>query len=246
MLKGKNAVITGARRGIGRATAECFAKYGANIWACARKPDESFEQDMAGLAQKYGVWIKPAYFDLADSAELTAAVRRILSEKLPVDVLVNNAGMPNGGTLFTTPIAKLQEVFQVNFFAQVALMQHFVKYMLRKKSGSIVNVLSVQGLAHNPGTLSYGSSKAALVWATRSCAKELAPHGVRVNGVAPGLTDTYMGHYRKPAETEKVLSRIPMGRMANPVEIAEAIAFLASDRASYITGEILVADGGNL
>ena len=95
MLKGKNAVITGARRGIGRATAECFAKYGANIWACARKPDEAFEQDMAGLAQKYGVWIKPAYFDLADSAELTAAVRRILSEKLPVDVLVNGPFPPS-------------------------------------------------------------------------------------------------------------------------------------------------------
>lgn len=246
MLQGKNAVITGARRGIGRAAVECFAGYGANVWACARKPDEAFEADMADLAEKHGVWIKPVYFDLADSTEMAAAVKGILVEKLPVDVLVNNAGMPYGGTLFTTPMAKLQEVFQVNFFAQIALMQYFGKYMLRKKSGSIVNVVSVQGLEHNPGTLSYGSSKAALGWATRSCAKELAPHGVRVNGVAPGLTDTYMGHYREPAETEKVLARIPMGRMAGPAEIAEAIAFLSSDKASYITGEILVADGGKL
>ena len=115
MLKEKNAVITGARRGIGRATVECFAKYGANVWASARKPDEAFEQDMAELAREYGVWIKPVYFDLMDSAELTAAVKRILAEKLPVDVLVNNAGVPHGGTLFTTSAAKLQEVFAVNF-----------------------------------------------------------------------------------------------------------------------------------
>lgn len=246
MLKGKNAVITGARRGIGRATVECFAGYGANIWACARKPDEEFERDISELAGKYGVWIKPVYFDLANGDEMAAAVKGILSEKLPVDVLVNNAGMPHGGTLFTTSIAKLQEVFTVNFFAQIALMQYFGKFMLRKKSGSIVNITSVQGSEHNPGTLSYGSSKAALIWATRSCAKEMAAFGVRVNAVAPGLTDTCMGHYRVPTETEKVLSRISMGRMADPTEISEAIAFLASDKASYITGEILTADGGKL
>lgn len=246
MLKGKNAVITGARRGIGRATVECFAGYGANIWACARKPDEAFEQDMAELAQRDGVWIKPVYFDLADSEEMAAAVKGILSEKLPVDVLVNNAGVPHGGTLFTTSQAKLHEVFEVNFFAQIALMQVFGKYMLRKKSGSIVNMASIGGLEHEPGYLAYGSSKAALIWATRSAAKELAPHGVRVNGVAPGLVDTEMGSFRNQAELEKVLSRTPAGRMGGPGEIAEAIAFLASDKASYITGEILSADGGRL
>lgn len=246
MLKGKNAVITGARRGIGRATVECFAGYGANIWACARKPDEEFERDMSELAGKYGVWIKPVYFDLANGDEMAAAVKGILSEKLPVDVLVNNAGMPHGGTLFTTSIAKLQEVFTVNFFAQIALMQYFGKYMLRKKSGSIVNIASVGGLEHEPGYLAYGSSKAALIWATRSAAKELAPHGVRVNAVAPGLVDTEMGSFRNQAELEKVLSRTPAGRMGEPNEIAEAIAFLASDKASYITGEILSADGGRL
>lgn len=246
MLKGKNAVITGARRGIGRAAVECFAGYGANIWACARKPDEAFEADMAQLAERYGVWIKPVYFDLADGGETAAAVKGILAEKLPVDVLVNNAGVPHGGTLFTTSIAKLREVFAVNFFSQVALMQYFGKYMLRKKSGSIINMASVGGLEHEPGYLAYGSSKAALIWATRSCAKELALHNVRVNALAPGLVDTEMGSYRARAELEKVLARTPIGRMGNPGEIAEAIAFLASDKASYITGEILSIDGGRL
>lgn len=246
MLKGKNAVITGARRGIGRATVECFAGYGANMWACARKPDEAFERDMAELAQRFGVWIKPVYFDLADSEEMSAAVKGILAEKLPVDVLVNNAGVPHGGTLFTTSLTKLHEVFEVNFFAQIALMQYFGKYMLRKKSGSIVNMASIGGLEHEPGYLAYGSSKAALIWATRSTAKELAPHGVRVNGIAPGLVDTDMGSFRNGAELEKVLARTPAGRMGNPNEVAEAIAFLASDKASYITGEILSIDGGRL
>ncbi len=246
MLKGKNAVITGARRGIGRATVKCFAKYGANVWACARKPDQAFEQDMAALMQEYGVWIKPVYFDLADTGEMAVSVKRILSEKLPVDVLVNNAGIPHGGTMFTTSIAKLQEIFEVNFFAQVALMQYFGKYMLRKKGGSIINMASIGGLEHEPGYLAYGSSKAALIWATRSCAKEMAPHGVRVNAVAPGLISTEMGAYRSPAELEKVLNRTPAGRMGTPSEIAEVIAFLASDRASYVTGEILRADGGRL
>lgn len=246
MLKGKNAVITGAHRGIGRATVECFAGYGANIWACARRPGEAFEKDMAQLAQRYSVWIKPVYFDLVDSEEMTAAVKRILSEKLPLDVLVNNAGMPHGGTLFTTSMAKLQEVFTVNFFAQIALMQYFGKYMLRKKSGSIINIASVGGLEHEPGYLAYGSSKASLIWATRSVAKELASHGVRVNAVAPGLVNTEMGSFRNQSELEKVLSRTPAGRMGNPDEIAETIAFLASDKASYITGEVLSVDGGRL
>ena len=246
MLRGKNAVITGARRGIGRAAVECFAKYGANVWACARKPDEDFERDMAGLAREYGVWIKPVYFDLTDSGEMAAAVKGILAEKLPLDVLVNNAGMPHGGTLFTTSMAKLREVFTVNFFAQIELMQYFGRYMLRRKSGSIINMASVGGLEHEPGYLAYGSSKAALIWATRSCAKELAPHNVRVNALAPGLVDTEMGSYRNQTELDKVLARTPAGRMGSPGEIAEAIAFLASDRAAYITGEILSIDGGRL
>ena len=105
---------------------------------------------------------------------------------------------------------------------------------------------SVGGLEHEPGYLAYGSSKAALIWATRSCAKELAPHNVRVNALAPGLVDTEMGSYRNQTELDKVLARTPAGRMGSPGEIAEAIAFLASDRASYITGEILSIDGGRL
>ncbi len=246
MLQGKNAVITGARRGIGRAAVERFTSYGANVWACVRTPDADFEAEMAALAERYGVWIRPVCFDLTNGEAMRTGVKQILAEKLPVDILVNCAGVPHGGTLFTTSVDKLHEIFEIDFFAQIALMQYFGKYMLRRRRGSIVNVASVGGLEHEPGYLAYGSSKAALIWATRSCAKELAPHGIRVNAVAPGLAETRMGRYRTPEELEKVLQRTPIGRMAEPEEIAEAIAFLASDHASYITGEIMRVDGGRL
>ncbi len=246
MLKGKNAIITGARRGIGHATVEVFAENGANIWACARTPDAEFEAELAALSEKHGVWIKPVYFDLADEAALKVAVKGILSEKRPVDILVNNAGMPLRGGVFTTNLDDMRKVFEINFFAQISLMQYIAKYMLRRRCGSIINVASIAGLDHWDASLAYGSSKAAFIWATQSCAKELAPHGIRVNAVAPGVTDTKMGNFRTPQELEQVLHRTPIGRMAAPIEVAECIAFLASDKASYVTGEIMCVDGGRL
>lgn len=244
MLKGKNAIITGARRGIGRATVECFAKYGANIWACARKPDEAFEADMAALAEQYGVWIKPAYFDLTDDEGMKAAVKAILAEKLPVDVLVNNAGVAHGAFLQMLPMDTMRQVFEVNYFAQMRMTQLISRAMMRRKKGSIVNIVSVEGLLGNEGYCAYGASKAALAFSTKVLAKELASYGIRVNGVAPGLTDTEMGGQMEEGARERMLNVSAMHRAGSPAEIAESIAYLASDRASYITGQILRVDGG--
>lgn len=244
LLDGKNAIVTGARRGIGRAVVEVLAENGANIWACAREQDEAFEADMAGLAGRCGPWVRPVYFDLADEGQTKEGVKSILKEKLAVDVLVNVAGVAHGGLLSMTPMSKLKEVFEVNFFAQVLVMQLVSKQMMRQKSGSIINLASVGGIEANPGYLAYGSSKAALIWTTRSVAKELAPFQIRVNAVAPGLTETRMGNYREEEELEKVLARTPMRRMARPSEIADAVLYLASDMSSYVTGHVLVVDGG--
>ena len=245
-LKGKNVVVTGARRGIGLAIVKAFANEGANIWACARQPDEDFEKALHQLEQEYGVWAKPVYFDLRSEHEVKAAIQGISKEKLPIDVLVNNAGVAHGGTLAMTSIDKIKEVFAVNFFSQLLLTQLTAKLMIRQKGGSIINLASVGGLETNPGYIAYGSSKAAVIWATKSLAKEYAPYHIRINAVAPGLVETEMGHYRQENELEKVLNRTPMKRMARPEEVADAVVYLASDKASYVTGHILVVDGGRL
>lgn len=244
MLRGKNAVITGSNRGIGRASVERFAANGANVWACARAQSDEFEQDMAALAEKYGVRIKPVYFDLSDSKEIERGMKEIFSEKLPIDILLNNAGVAHGALFMMTSLETMKQVYEVNVFAQVQIMQLCARKMMRRKSGCIINMCSVGGINTDPGYLAYGSSKAALVWITKSVSKELGRYGIRVNGIAPGLIDTDMGMYKSPEELEKVRNRMSLDRTGKPEEVADAAVYLASDKASYMTGHILVLDGG--
>lgn len=244
MLKGKNAIITGANRGIGYAALELFAKEGCNVWACIRKPNIEFERQVGILSQTYNVWIKPIYFDLSSEVEIKNGIKQIGSEKLPIDILVNNAGVPYGGLMTMTPLAKLKEVFEINFFSQILMMQLVSRYMIRQKFGCIINMASVGGIETNPGYLAYGSSKAALIWSTKCIAKELGPYGIRVNAVAPGMTDTQMGHYKTEDELQKVIDSTSLKRFATADEIANGIAFLASDLSSFTTGHVLVIDGG--
>jgi 3-oxoacyl-[acyl-carrier protein] reductase len=244
LLKGKNAIITGANRGIGYATLERFAKEGCNIWPCIRKPNLEFESKVEILSKKNNIWIKIIYFDLSDESQIKQGIKQIASEKLPIDILVNNAGIAFGGLMTMTPIAKLKEVFEINYFSQILMMQLVSRYMIRQKTGCIINMASVGGIETNPGYLAYGSSKAALIWATKCVAKELGPYNIRVNAVAPGMTETQMGHYKSQEELDKVLSVTSLMRMATTDEIANGILFLASDMSTFTTGHVLVIDGG--
>ena len=245
MLKGKTAVITGARRGIGRATVEVFARNGADIWACARKEDPAFAADMAALAETYQVSIRPLYFDVTEDAQVKAAVQEIRKSKLPVDILVNMAGIADESSSFAmTPLAKMKQTFEVNFFAVTGLIQYLSRLMMKQNSGSIVNISSIAGIDGAPAQYEYAASKAAVIGATRELARELAPYHIRVNAVAPGMIDTDMGAQIGEELKAQTLQKVMMGRMGRPEEIAEVIAFLASDRASYITGQVIRADGG--
>lgn len=245
MLKGKNAIITGARRGIGRATVEVFAENRANIWACARKEDTAFEEDMVRLAEQYGVQIEPVYFDLTDEAQLKQAVKQIQGAKRQVDILVNNAGAVAQSTCFAmTSVAKMKELFDVNFFSQMLLTQYVARLMTRRRSGSIVNLTSIAALDGEPAQLEYVGSKAAIAGATKKLAIELGESGIRVNAVAPGVIDTDMGNEMHPKLMERIVNNTVMKRLGQPREIANVIAFLASDRASYVTGQIIRVDGG--
>lgn len=245
-MQQKNAIITGTSRGIGREMVRQFAQAGYGVWACARSKTQEFEDYLKETADQTGREVKPVYFDLAEEDQVKAAVKEILKEKRSVDVLVNNAGVPFGAPFNMTSTDKLREVYQINVISQVLLMQLVSRAMMRQKKGCIINLCSVGGIETSPGYLAYGSSKAALIWITKEAAKEYGPYGIRVNGIAPGLIDTEMGHYKSQEELEKVLNRQAIHRMGKPEEIAKAALFIAGETGEYMTGQIIVLDGGRV
>lgn len=198
-----NAVITGANRGIGKSLVETFASSGYRVWACSRKRTQEFEDWLEVIKERTNQEIVPVYFDLRDEQEIKKGVRNILSEKRPVDVLINNAGITYRGLCTMTSASVMREIYEVNVFAPVILMQMFARQMMRRKSGIIINLCSTSGIYADAGYLAYGSSKAALVWITKIAAKELGRYQIRVNGIAPGMIDTDMIHYRSEEEIRR-------------------------------------------
>ena len=245
-----NAIVTGARKGIGRAITKKLVDNGINVWATTSHMDDGFIEDMNSLMGD--AWVHPIEMDLRNQDSIKEAVKTMAKDvdkdgnKPTFDILVNNAGIPSGGLMQMTSMDTLRDVMDVNFISQISLIQIVSKYMMRQKSGAIVNIGSVGGIEAREGYLAYGSSKAAFMWATRCISKELAPYNIRVNAVAPGLVDTDMGDYKKDEEQEKILQVISMKRKGTPEEIAEVVYFLATDASSFITGSIINADGGRL
>lgn len=245
MLLGKNAIITGARGGIGRSTVEIFARNGANIWACVRTKDEKFELEMKKLEEKYDIRIWVIYFDLFDEKQIKDAVSQIQKQHLSVDILVNIAGMVEDSTSFVmSSIDKMKKVFDANFWGTTLLTQYVVRLMMRNKSGSIINVSSIAGIDGAPAQYEYATSKAAVNGAVRHLARELAAYNIRVNAVAPGIVETEMGNKIEEGLKKEILEKVIMHRMGTTTEIANVIAFLASDLSSYMTGQIIRVDGG--
>ncbi|MEH2948573.1 SDR family NAD(P)-dependent oxidoreductase [Sporofaciens sp. JLR.KK001] len=245
ILENKNAIITGARRGIGRAAVEVFASQGANIWACARRQDDIFEEDVKFLSKKYRVQIFPLYFDVTNEAEMKAAIQDIRKQKVNIDILVNAAGIADNSTRFQmTSIDKMKHVMNVNLFSVTLITQYVSRLMIRQNSGCIVNIASIAGIDGAPAQYEYAVSKAAIIGATRNLARELAPNNIRVNAIAPGMTETDMGAQIEDTLKQEILGKVIMKRMGKPEEIANVIAFAASDMSSYMTGQVLRVDGG--
>ena len=243
-LLGKTVMLTGANRGIGKEILYLFAIEGANMIACIRKENADFSSFINDLSSKYKVSIQSLCFEMTNEESIKTALKTLFDQKIKIDVLINNAGVAMGALLQMTSQAKLKEVFQINFFSQVLITQYISKLMIKQNKGCIINMGSVAGLDNFAGYTAYGSSKAAVMFFTKTIAKELAPYNIRVNAIAPGLTDTNMASQMEEKATKEMLSRSDLNRLGEPSEIAELALFLASDRSSFITGQIIRADGG--
>lgn len=242
LLENKICLVTGCGRGIGRAIVERFAQEGACVYANSLI-SEPIEDWSVELAKETGTRIVPMYFDITDSAAVKQAMMTIKANEKRLDVLVNNAGLPSNEKLGMIRHDSMQKVFAVNVFGLIEVLQVASRLMTRQNSGSIINISSIVGQRGNKGQLTYSASKGAVIAVTKSAAKELAEKNIRVNSVAPGLTDTVAMHSAEGQYLVERINNIGMKRLAQPVDIANACVFLASDLSSYISGEIIGVNG---
>ncbi|PKM94542.1 MAG: 3-oxoacyl-ACP reductase [Firmicutes bacterium HGW-Firmicutes-1] len=242
LLEGKVCLITGTSRGIGRSIAEQFAKEGAIVYANARG-NGSIDEWAKENSERYHTVVVPLYFDITDTAASKEAVMKIKQEQGHIDVLVNNAAVEIGELIGMISHESMMKMFEVNVYALINLLQFVARIMSNQTGGSIINISSVVGLRGNRGQLVYSATKGAVIALTKSAAKELAPKNIRVNSVAPGLTDTDMVREFDREHLKERISNIGMGRLAKPEDIAGACVFLASDLSEYISGQILGVDG---
>ncbi len=235
--------VTGASRGIGRACALQFAGDGAQLVLHARA-DAHLDEVAAEIA-KLGAPAPTRFgYELTDEGAGKAAFAEIFARHHRLDVLVNNAGIMEPALLGMITHEALKRTLDVNLGAMIANLQAAARLMMRARSGAIINMSSIVGRFGFPGQVVYAAAKAGVIGATLAAAKELAPHGIRVNAVAPGYIDTDMNRRHDDAAHADNLARIRMGRMGLPEEVAAVVLFLASDAAGYVTGQVLGVDGG--
>ena len=242
-FENKIVLVTGAGRGIGASIAKRFASEGAEVIVNYSGNDEAAQKTVdeitatGGQAQKYKCSVN-------DSESGKVMIDEIIKEFGRIDILVNNAGITKDGLMLRMTDEDFDRVIDVNLKGTFNCTKYVSKYMLKQKSGKIINISSVVGLSGNAGQVNYSASKAGIIGITKSAAKELSSRGITVNAVAPGYVDTDMTKVLSDNIRNEILKNIPLQRMGNVEDISNCVAFLASEDASYITGQVISVDGG--
>jgi 3-oxoacyl-[acyl-carrier protein] reductase len=243
MLQGKVCIVTGGSKGIGRAIVELFAREGGRIYYLSRSEAED-SSALAEAAVAGGGSVKWIACDVADEAKVNTAVDSVVAEAGAVDALVNNAGVTRDGLVFRMSLEDWDTVLRTNLTSAFLVSRAVARHMIKRRSGSIVNVSSVVGIIGNGGQTNYSASKAGLLGFTKSLAREVGSRGVRVNALAPGFIETSMTEKIPSEAKEKLKAGIPLGRTGKAEDVAAAALFLCSDMSTYVTGDVLQVDGG--
>jgi 3-oxoacyl-[acyl-carrier protein] reductase len=245
-MTGRVAIVTGASRGIGRAIAVDLARAGADVALFGRDAEALAQTQAACREAREGARAAVHQVDVTDERAVGEAVAEVLAATGRIDVAVANAGQAQDGLILRFKSADLDRLLDANLKSAFYLCAAVAKPMMKQRSGSIVLISSIVGIAGNPGQSAYSASKAGLLGLAKSLAKELGSRNIRVNAVAPGLIETAMTAEMPAAAREHYLSTIALGRAGAPEDVAPAVTFLASDAARYVTGQTLVVDGGFL
>jgi 3-oxoacyl-[acyl-carrier protein] reductase len=241
-LQGKVAIVTGGTRGIGRAVVAALAQEGAAVTLCARDLPQT-EKAAADLRSS-GAQVLAVKADVTRASDVEEMVEACLTRFERVDILVNNAGITRDGLLLRMKDEDWDAVLNVNLRGAFYCIRAALRPMIKQRSGRIINITSVVGVMGNPGQANYAASKAGIIGLTKAVAKEVVSRGITVNAVAPGFIETEMTGSLNPELKARMLAQIPLGRFGTPEEVAALVLFLASDRAAYITGQVLHINGG--
>lgn len=243
-LNDKIAIVTGASQGIGETIAIEMAKSGANVFCLARNK-EALDSTIKKIISN-GDKASAYSCDISDNEQFNNIVTDIFKEFGSIDILVNNAGITNDALLMRMSNDQWDRVLNINLKGSFTCTRSVIRYMMKKKSGRIINITSIVGLTGNTGQANYAASKAGLIGMTKSIAKEVASRGITANCVAPGWIETSMTEQLSDDVKNKFLSQIPAGKIGHPKDIANTVIFLASKEAQYITGQTITVDGGRI
>ena len=245
LLSSKTSIITGCNKGIGKSILEEFSKNGANIFACTKILNTEFHSLTSEIEKKYNNKIIPIEINLTDEESVKEGAKKILSYDVKIDILINNAASIFSSVFQMTSIKKYKELFNINFHSQVLLTQFMIKSMIKNKNGNIVFISSSAAIDGNEGRSAYVSTKAAIIGQAKVLSRELGKYNIKVNTIAPGLTNTEMMKKNTSVKTvDDMVTNISLNRIADPKEIANVALFLSSNLSDYITGQVIRVDGG--